>query len=179
LEEKNVRPRLIIVCGIPGAGKSTLARHAVDRWGAVSYASEGFVSDLGTAARDASGDLTPEAIAHAYSAMAAAARASLKCGSLVLAVGSFRAEDQRRRFRNIAAQVDAHAATVRISCPVEIAARRVRSRIAEGENGPNEEAIRRISAELDCANDIDFVISNDASIELFRLRADAMVDLSS
>ena len=32
------RQRLIIVCGVPGAGKSTLALHVADRWGAVSLA---------------------------------------------------------------------------------------------------------------------------------------------
>ena len=64
------RHRLIIVCGIPGAGKSTLAHRAVERWAAVSFASETFAEELGAAARTASGDLSKEAIAHAYAAMA-------------------------------------------------------------------------------------------------------------
>jgi predicted kinase len=180
LEKRNVRQTLMIVCGVPGAGKSTLARHAVNRWMAVSYASESFASQLGPAARDTAGDLTSQAIAHAYAAMAAAVKRSLKLHPLVLAAGSFRAEDQRRQFREIGALVGAQVITVLISCPAEIAASRVRARRADGENGPDEEAIRRISAELDCASDIDLVISNDASIELFHRRADAMmVNLSS
>src|ERR1700687_1717991 len=92
----------IIVCGVPGAGKSTLARHVVDRWGAVSFASETFAAELGGAGRTSSGDLTKQAIVHAYAAMGAAVTASLAAGALVLAVGSFRTEDQRRRFRDIA-----------------------------------------------------------------------------
>ena len=172
--------RLIIVCGVPGAGKSTLARHAVERWNAISHASESFASELGAAARGASGDLTPQAIAHAYAAMAAAAKASLQTSPLVLAVGSFRAEVQRRQFRDMAAAMGAKVTTLRIACPADLAARRVLARRAEGENGPDEAAIRGISAELDRAGDVDVVIGNDASIELFCRRADAfMTDLSS
>jgi predicted kinase len=63
------RPRLIIVCGVPGSGKSTFALHAADRWGAVRFASETFAEQLGAAARTASGDLSKEAIVHAYSVM--------------------------------------------------------------------------------------------------------------
>jgi hypothetical protein len=167
--------RLLIVCGVPGAGKSTLARHAVDRWDAVSYASESFAAELGPAARNASGDLTPKAIAHAYSAMAAKARVSLQAGSLVMVVGSFRAQEQRRGFRDLATAIGVPATTLRISCPAEIAARRVLARRAEGENGPDEAAIRRIGAELDRADDVDVIITNDASIELLRERADALM----
>jgi predicted kinase len=146
----------------------------------VSHASESFAKELGAAARNASGDLTPQAIVYAYSAMAAAAKVSLRTNPLVLAVGSFRAEVQRQQFRDMAAGVGAKVTTLRIACPAELAARRVLARRAEGENGPDEAAIRGISAELDRAGDVDVVISNDASIELLRQRADAMMtDLSS
>ncbi len=94
------RPRLIVVCGIPGAGKSTFARRASDRWGAASFASETFAEQLGPAARAASGDLSKEAIAHAYAAMRDAAAEALSRSPLVLAVGSFRAEPQRKLFRD-------------------------------------------------------------------------------
>ena len=99
--------RLIIVCGVPGSGKSTMARHAVDRWQAVSFASETFAEELGDAGRGPSGDLTPQAIAHAYSAMGAAVADFLATRKLVLAVGSFRGSDQRQRFRDIAERAGA------------------------------------------------------------------------
>jgi hypothetical protein len=80
------RPRLIIVCGVPGSGKSTFALHAAHRWGAISFASETFADALGAAARTASGDLRKEAIVHAYSAMAAAVADALSRRGLVIAV---------------------------------------------------------------------------------------------
>lgn len=176
MEERVVRPRLIIVCGIPGSGKSTLALHVVDRWGAVSFASEAFVDALGTAGRTSSGDLTEQAIVHAYSAMGAAVTASLATSKLVLAVGSFRAEDQRSRFRDIARNTGASVTTLRISCPLDTAAKRVRSRVASGERGPTEKAIQRIDAELTRASDIDVVLTNDTTIEHFHRRTDTIIE---
>ena len=171
------RPRLIIVCGIPGSGKSTFALRVADRWGAVRFASETFAEQLGAAARTALGDLSKEAILHAYAAMGAAVRDSLATNKLVVAVGSFRSEEQRRRFRDIATSSGASVTTVRIVCSVETAAKRIRSRRAIGERGPNEEAILQIDAALDRANDIDMVLTNESSVEEFHRKIDALIQV--
>jgi predicted kinase len=167
------RPHLIIVCGIPGAGKSTLAHRAVERWGAVSFASEQFADELGAAGRDASGDLTKEAITHAYSAMARAVAEALATNKLVIAVGSFRSEDQRKRFREIARGAGATVITLRVVAPVALAAKRV---VARGERGPTEDAIRQIDAVLGQAADIDAVLTNDTSIEHFQRKVDRVIE---
>jgi len=168
--------RLLIVCGIPGAGKSTFAHRAVERWGAVSFASEQFADALGESARSASGDLTREAIAHAYAAMGEAAAAALTASRLVVAVGSFRAETQRSRFREIARGAGAETITLRIVAPVKLAAERVRARIALGERGPTEGSIGRIDAELASATDIDEALTNDVSIEQFSRESDRLLE---
>jgi predicted kinase len=171
------RPCLIIVCGVPGSGKSTFALHVADRWGALSFASETFAEELGAAARTTSGDLSKEAIAHAYSAMAAAVRASLATDKLVVAVGSFRSEEQRKRFRDIATSLGASVMTLRIVCPVETAAMRVRSRRVLGERGPSETAISQIDAELNRARDIEITLTNASSVEHFYRKADAVIEV--
>jgi len=168
--------RLLIVCGIPGAGKSTFAHRAVERWGAVSFASEQFADALGDSARSASGDLTKEAIAHAYAAMGEGTAAALATNSLVVAVGSFRSEAQRDRFREIARGVGAKATTLRIVAPVATAAARVQARIALGERGPTESSIRRIEAELAGATDFDEALNNDVSMEQFCRETDKLLE---
>jgi predicted kinase len=169
------RPRLIIVCGVPGAGKSTFALHVADRWGAVRLASETFAEELGAAARTASGDFSKEAIVHAYSAMGTAVTDALAINKLVVAVGSFRSEEQRTRFRDIAKCFGASVITLRIVCSIETAAKRIRSRLASGERGPTEKAILKIDAELNRANDIDAVLTNDSSVEHFHRRVDEVI----
>jgi predicted kinase len=170
------RPHLIIACGVPGSGKSTLGLRLADRWRAVSFASETFADELGSAARTSSGDLTKEAIVHAYSAMGAAVRDSLATNKHVVAVGSFRVEEQRRHFRDIAANAGAVVTTVRIVCPIATAAKRIRSRLASGERGPTENAISQIDAKLNRASDIDIVLTNDSSVEDFHRRIDAVIE---
>jgi predicted kinase len=167
---------LIIVCGVPGAGKSSFALHAVKRWDAICFASETFAETLGPVARGPSGDLTPEAIMYAYPAMGAAVENALSRDGLVVAVGSFRSEEQRSRFRVIAKSYNASVTTLRVVCPVEIAAKRIHARLALGERGPDEKAIRKIADGLNGADDIDLVLSNDSSIDDFYRRIDAVVE---
>lgn len=168
--------RLLIVCGVPGSGKSTFALRAAERWGAVRFASETFAEELGPAARTASGDLTKEAIAHAYSAMGASVADALATNKLVIAVGSFRSEEQRSRFRAIAKSRGASVRTLRVVCPVETAAKRISARLALGERGPDEKALRQIEDGLNGAADIDLVLTNDSSMEDFHRRIDAVLE---
>jgi predicted kinase len=171
------RPHLTIVCGVPGSGKSTFALRAADRWGAISFASETFAEELGAAARTASGDLSKQAIAHAYTSMGAAATGALATNKLVVAVGSFRSEELRSRFRSIAKNAGAEVTAVRIVCSAETAAERIRARFAFGERGPNQETISQIAAELDQASDIDIMLTNKLSLECFYQKIDAVMPI--
>jgi predicted kinase len=166
----------MVLCGVPGAGKSTLAHHLAERWGAAGFASEHFADQLGAAARTPSGDLSKQAIAHAYAAMGAAATQALANRRLVVTVGSFRAASQRRTYRELASSTGASAVIVRVLCPVETAAERVRLRRAQGERGPGAEAIRAIDDELSAADDIDAALSNDTTIDHLCRRADAVME---
>jgi predicted kinase len=169
------RPHLIIVCGVPGSGKSTFATRTATRWGAVRFASETFAEELGAAARTASGDLSKQAIAHAYTAMGAAATDALANSKLTVVVGSFRSEQLRKRFLDIAKNVAAKVTTLRIVCPAETAAERIRARLAFGERGPTQETISQISAELDQASDIDIMLMNNSSLEHFYQKVDTVM----
>jgi predicted kinase len=169
------RPHLIIVCGVPGSGKSTFASRVAEQWAAVKFASETFAEELGAAARTTSGDLSKEAIAHAYAAMGVAVADALKTNQLVVAVGSFRSEEQRRRFCDFAKCSGASVTMLRVDCLIETAAKRIRLRLALGERGPNEQAILQIDAELNRARDIDIVLTNDSSMEDFHRQIDAVL----
>lgn len=166
---------LVIVCGVPGSGKSTWARHVAGRHPAVTLDSVAFTQELGAAARDAAGDLTREAMIHAYAAMAKAAAEAVASSPLVLAVGSFRSAQQRAGVRDAARTAGAAVTTLRIVCPVETAAHRVRLRMASGERGPSVDAIRQIDAEIGRASDIDAVLANDGALEEFYRRADDLI----
>jgi hypothetical protein len=65
--------------------------------------------------------------------------------------------------------------TLRVVCPIETAAKRVRARLASGERGPTADAMLQIDAALSPASDIDYVLTNDSSVEHFHRRVDAMI----
>jgi predicted kinase len=173
------RPQLIILCGVPGAGKSTLADHLGRQWGADVFASENFAAELGSAARGPSGDFTAGAIAHAYFGMATAASRSLLDGKLVVVVGSFRSEHERHRFREIARKAEAAVIALRIACSAELAAQRVRTRGLLGEGGPNLATIEEIDRILNSASDIDGVVRNETTIGALYEAADAVLGFLS
>lgn len=175
MKRKGSTPHLFVVCGVPGSGKSTLASHLMTRWGAAAFASETFAAELGAAARSTSGDLTKEAIAHAYAAMERAAGGALKQKDLVVAVGSFRSVEQRRRFREVAKLAGAEVTVLRVATAVEMAAERVRLRLATGERGPDPITIQQIDDQIKGSSDIDVVLANEASIEEFHQRIDMLV----
>jgi len=170
-----MKHHVVIVCGAPGSGKSTWARHVVDRWRAASFDSVAFTKEVGAAARNAAGDLTPEAMAHAYAAMACAMADAVASNRLIVAVGSFRSEQQRRQVRDAARGAGAVVTTLRIACPPEVAAERVRLRMAH-ERGPTGDAIRKIDAEIARAVDIDLVLANESSVGDFHRRADTLIE---
>jgi predicted kinase len=91
----------------------------------------------------------------------------------VVAVGSFRSEQQRQRFREIAANCGATATIIRIACGIETAAERICSR--HGERGPDETALRQIDAEINQATDIDVVLANDTSVADFCRQSDLLM----
>jgi predicted kinase len=108
--------------------------------------------------------------------MGAAVADALATNKLVIAVGSFRSEEQRSRFRAIGKSCGASVTTLRVVCPVETAANRIRARLALGERGPDEKAILQIADGLNGAEDIDLVLTNDSSVEDFHRRIDAVLE---
>ena len=141
----------------------------------MSYASENFTEALGAAARTPSGDLSKEALTHAYSAMEDSVTAALANHRLVVAVGAFRSKIQRRRFREIARRARTPVTSLRIACPVETAATRVLARRVRGDHGPTEDIIGQIDRDLANSSDIDLLLYNNTSIDRFHEQVDALM----
>jgi tetratricopeptide (TPR) repeat protein len=80
-----------------------------------------------------------------------------------------------RSFRAIAQSCGAVVTTLRVVCAAETAAKRIRARLALGERGPDEKAIRQIAHGLNRASDIDLVLTNDSSMEDFHRQIDALL----
>jgi aminoglycoside phosphotransferase family enzyme/predicted kinase len=133
------RVRLVIVGGLPGTGKSTLARGVGDALGATVLRSDevrkelaGLPSDAHAPAALGQGIYSPAVTAGTYDEMLARARVALSMGETVVLDASWGDEQRRQHARALAA--DAHADLVELRCEVapDVATHRIRARAAAG-----------------------------------------------
>jgi aminoglycoside phosphotransferase family enzyme/predicted kinase len=112
LEEPGRRPCLVLIGGLPGTGKSTLAQALASHAGFDVIRSDqirkqlavaGVVADADASDAYAAGIYTPEWTERTYAECIARADAALFEGSRVLVDATFRAESHRLRFLDLAA----------------------------------------------------------------------------
>jgi len=161
--------RVLVVCGIPGSGKSVFAQHLASNCRSIIFESDHYLSQLYSRRElglDASGDFTAEALDNVYLAMAAGVRSALAGGvqGLVLVVGTFRRPEQRSMIREIAAEHSTACITVMIVCELDVARQRVAARREAGGHGPTGEGLEAIAHALNDTPDVDMQIYNRGSL---------------
>lgn len=133
------RVRLVLVGGLPGTGKSTLARALGDALGATVLRSDevrkelaGLPTDHHAPAPVGQGIYRPEATAATYGELLARAEVALGMGEIVVADASWADEGWRRRAREVAERARADVVELRCEVAAEVAAERIRARAAAG-----------------------------------------------
>ncbi len=133
------RVRLVVVGGLPGTGKSTVARAVGDALGAIVLRSDEVRKELAGLpthhpSPDAFGEgiYTPTATADTYGALLARAEVALAMGETVILDASWGEERWRDLARAVAARTHADMVELRCQVATEVAAERIRSRAAAG-----------------------------------------------
>ncbi len=133
------RVRLVVIGGLPGTGKSTLAARLGEALGAVVLRSDEIrkqLAGLGPAtpapAAFGQGLYRPEMTESTYSELLRRARTALAGGQSVVADASWHDPAWREAARTLAGQVVADLAEVRCELPVELIMHRVGARAAVG-----------------------------------------------
>jgi uncharacterized protein len=138
LAERLSRPgprALVVMTGLSGSGKSTVALELAERLGGVRIRSDverkrlfGYAPQDRTA-RDV---YTAEATARTYDRMAQVAHTTLAAGVPAVVDGAFLRRAERDRFRALARQLDARFTLVSCEAPADVLRARVAARLQAG-----------------------------------------------
>ena len=115
--------RLVVVCGLPGAGKTTVAEATAERLGAVLLRTDVVRKELFPDPA-----YTSEESRRTYDAVFERAGATLAAGDPVVLDGTFRRAARRDRARTLADERNAAFRLVRVTCDEAVAKSRIRSR---------------------------------------------------
>ncbi len=145
LARRDARPRLIIVGGLPGSGKSTIAHALAGRIGADCIASD--LLRKGLAGADP-GERRPAAVGAGiyaagmtdltYRELFVQAERQLRAGHSVVLDATFGRAADRRRAAGLARAVGGVLVAVECGCPVKVARERLKSRSLPGYAGPSD-----------------------------------------
>lgn len=131
--------RLVVVGGLPGTGKTTVANGMEERAGWSVLRSDVTRKELtGHRANDSAvapygaGIYTSEMSDRTYDALFNAARRSLALGESVVIDASFVSNRHRAAARLLAAETGSELIELRCTAPADVARRRIRSRLAHG-----------------------------------------------
>ena len=137
---RRARIRLVLVGGLPGTGKSTLASELAESLGAAVLSSDplrkelvGATADVTTAADYRGGAYSAEVTDATYAALRDRARVLLARGESVILDASWIDDRQRAATRSFAVEVGAEMVELRCTCPADLAAARIAARRAAGD----------------------------------------------
>lgn len=135
-------PLLVVVCGLPGVGKSTVSRGIAERLdGSVlrtDVVRKGMVDDPAYTAGET---------AAVYDELLAQARERLENGDVVVLDGTFKSRERRLEARELAGAVGARFRLVRVECDESVVARRIAER--DGVSDADLEVHRRLRERFD------------------------------
>ncbi|MCB0571375.1 MAG: AAA family ATPase [Phaeodactylibacter sp.] len=114
------RPLLIVVLGLPGAGKTTFARALSERLGARHFNTDIIREELGL-----SGRYSPADKERVYEAMAAHAKAALRENQAVIVDGTFYHPSLRAPYRQMSADAGCPLHWIQPEAPEALSRRRV------------------------------------------------------
>ncbi|MFC7232288.1 AAA family ATPase [Saliphagus sp. GCM10025308] len=127
--EMSERKRLVVVCGLPGTGKTTVASDLAARLEADLVRTDVVRKD-----RFPDPEYTETETQTTYEATLARAARALERDGVAVVDGTFRREPLRERARAVAEDADARFELVRVECDTSV----VRTRIAEREGDESD-----------------------------------------
>ena len=159
-------PLLIVMTGLSGAGKSTVAQALAERIGGVRIRSDVERKRLYGLAPEAQSDgsiYTAEATTHTYARMAEAARAVTTAGVPAIVDAAFLRHAERQQFRALAGALGVRHALAVCEAPLDVLRARVAARAALGAD-PSEAGVDVLERQIDWREPLGAEELTDATV---------------
>ena len=151
-------PRLVVVCGLPGVGKTTVAETVADRLDADLVRTDVVRKDLFPEP-----EYTAAESRRTYEAVFGRADALLSADGAAVLDGTFRRAARRERARAVARRHGAEFDLLRVACDERVAKRRIRAREGDASDA-DVEVYDLLRAEFEPAND-PLVVDNSGDLD--------------
>ncbi|MFC3477428.1 AAA family ATPase [Halobacterium litoreum] len=131
--EAGKQTRLVVVCGLPGAGKTTVAEHAVDALDATLFRTDVVRKDLFP-----DPEYTREEMRAVYDELFSRAEDAVADGDAVVLDGTFKRREYRGRARRAAEELGVPFTLVRVACEEDVVRERIRARSGDASDADFE-----------------------------------------
>ncbi|WP_201289209.1 AAA family ATPase [Halovenus carboxidivorans] len=159
-------PLLIVYCGLPGVGKSTVSAYTADQLSAVRLRSDEVRYDLFDEP-----EYTAEEMRRTYDELLDRARQRLAAGEDVVVDGTFKEADKREQAAAIAAETDATVYFVRVTCPPDTVRERLEARTDDASDA-DLSVYQKHREQFEAIDREHVVIDNGGSLPTTRSRVD-------
>lgn len=122
------RPRLLVVCGVPGVGKTTVSEYVADEWNATLYRTDVVRKELFP-----DPEYTSAESRRVYEEVLGRGRTTLAAGTDVVLDGTFRTRELRSEAAEIGTTVDAAVQFLKVECDTAVVKERIATR-----DGPSD-----------------------------------------
>jgi len=159
------RPAIVLVCGVAGSGKSTVARELAQRLGALHLRSDAVRKHQAGVSLDASDPslYTRETTRWVYRRLADLAEDLARAGWPVILDATFLRASQRRLARDAARSADAPYAILHLDVPADLARERIANREGDVSDAyPELVAAQQVDFEPVAASESAEIVSIDA-----------------
>lgn len=132
-EDAGEQAQLVVVCGLPGAGKTTVSENIAERLDGQLYRTDVIRKEL---FHDP--DYTPEEREAVYAELHRRAKATLDAGRSVVLDGTFKYREHRGESRRAAQNLDVPLALVQVVCDENVVRERIRARSGDASDADFE-----------------------------------------
>lgn len=163
-------PTLVVVCGLPGVGKTTVGKRIADRLDGRLFRTDVIRKELRPEP-----EYTTEETRRVYEELLRRGRETIEDGSTAVLDGTFKRREDRVRAHELSASIDAPCRFVKVECSEDVVAERIAAR-ENDESDADFEIHTKYRDEFEPLTREHVTVRNDDGLDRTRAQIDAQFE---